>query len=103
VFSQDGSTSAAYSSLTVSASTTGQWNLSVNEGGSIYDTASGGTVQLGLWTNLVLTYDGANGDDVYKLYANGVEVDYLQDTTPRPAPAASCWARAGAAGPPAPS
>jgi len=82
VFSQDGSTSAAFSSLTVSASSTGQWNLSINEGGSTYDVASGGTVQLGLWTNLVLTYDGANGDDVYKLYANGVEVDYLQDITP---------------------
>jgi hypothetical protein len=80
VFSQDGS---SYSSLTVSASpATDEWNLSLSEGGDTYDVVSGGTVNLGLWTDLVLTFDGANGDDVYKLYANGVEVDYLQDTTP---------------------
>jgi hypothetical protein len=82
VFSQNGS---EYSSVEVSSTTSGAWSVSMNTnntGSNSYTTASGGTALAGVWTNLTLTYDTVNGADILELYANGVEVAYLRDTSP---------------------
>jgi hypothetical protein len=75
VFSQNGS---SYSTVKVSATTSGQWQVAVNTSGSAYVTATGGTVRTGVWTNLTLTYDSGAG--ILKLYASGTEVAYMQAT-----------------------
>jgi Concanavalin A-like lectin/glucanases superfamily len=82
VFSQDGTDD---SSVEVSSTASGQWSVSMNTGGTTtgtYATASGGTAHAGVWANLTLTYDAVGGADILELYANGVEVAYLRDTTP---------------------
>jgi hypothetical protein len=75
VFSQNG---ASYSTVKVTATTSGQWQVAVNTSGSAYVTATGGTVRTGVWTNLTLTYDSGAG--ILKLYASGTEVAYMQAT-----------------------
>jgi Concanavalin A-like lectin/glucanases superfamily len=82
VFSQNGS---EYSSVEVSSTTSGTWSLSMNTantGSNSYTTVTGGSARAGVWTNLTLTYDTVNGADILELYANGVEVAYLRDTSP---------------------
>ncbi len=82
VFSQSGS---KYSSVYVSCNANGTWSVSMNNGntsGSTYVSGSGGTAQVGVWTNLTVTFATGNGSDIAKLYANGVEIAVAVDTTP---------------------
>jgi Concanavalin A-like lectin/glucanases superfamily len=82
VFSQDGTDD---SSIEVSSTTSGAWSVGMNTGGTTsatYDTATGGTAHAGMWTDLVVAYDTAGGADTLKLYADGVEVAYVGDTSP---------------------
>jgi hypothetical protein len=82
VFSQNGS---EYSSVEVYSTTGGSWGVSMNTantGSSSYTTAGGGAAQVGVWTNLTLSYDTVNGADILYLYVNGVEVTSLLDTSP---------------------
>lgn len=77
VLSQNGST---YSTFKVGSTTSGAWYLSVWTSGTSYDTINVGTARTGMWTNLVLTFNAST--DLYKLYANGVEVGTIYDTSP---------------------
>jgi hypothetical protein len=82
VFSQNGS---EYSSVYVSSTTSGAWSAGMNTantGSDSYSTATGGTARAGVWTNLTLSYDTVNGADILYLYANGVEIASLLDTSP---------------------
>jgi hypothetical protein len=82
VFSQDGTDD---SSIKVSSTTTDHWSVGANTGGTTADTYAsmpGGTVQLGMWTNLTLTYDTASSLDLLDLYVNGAEVASLYATLP---------------------
>jgi hypothetical protein len=79
VLSQDGST---YSTVVVSSTTGGAWSVAMDTGsGNSYVAATSGTARVGMWTNLVVTFDAAGGADVLKLYADGVEVAYQDDPT----------------------
>jgi hypothetical protein len=82
VFSEDGTDD---SSVEVSSTTGGQWSMAMNTGGtttSSYTSVTGGTAHAGVWTSLTLTFDTVGGADILELYANGVEIAYLRDTTP---------------------
>jgi hypothetical protein len=81
VFSQNGT---SYSTVMVSSTTSGTWSMSVNTSGSSYQTNGAGTARVGLWTNLVLAYDGSGSgqDGIMRLYANGTEIGSLADTSP---------------------
>jgi hypothetical protein len=82
VLSQDGTDD---SSIEVSSTTSGAWSVGMNTGGTTsdtYTTAVGGTAYVGMWTNLVIAYDTADGADTLKLYADGVDVAYIGDTSP---------------------
>jgi hypothetical protein len=77
VLSQNGPT---YSTFKVGSNTTGTWYLSVWTSGTSYDTINAGTARTGMWTNLVLTFNAST--DLYQLYANGVEIGEIYDTSP---------------------
>ena len=82
VLSQDGTDD---SSVEVSSTTSGAWSVGMNSGGTTSDTyitATGGTAYAGMWTSLVIAYDTVGGADTLKLYADGVEVAYIGDTSP---------------------
>ena len=82
VFSQNGTDD---SSVEVSSTAGGKWSVSMNTantGSNSYTNAQGGTALAGVWTNLTLSYDTVNGADILYLYANGVEIASLVDTSP---------------------
>jgi hypothetical protein len=81
VFAQNGS---AYSTIKVTSTASGQWSVGMSTSGSSYNSSTGGTAQVGLWTDLTLTYDGGgtSGDGMLRLYANGTLVASLDDTSP---------------------
>ena len=78
ILDQNGPTS--YSTFKVGSTTTGTWYLSVFTSGTSYDTVDAGTARTGLWTNLVVTFNAST--DLYKLYANGIEIGEIYDTSP---------------------
>ena len=78
ILSQNGPTS--YSTFKLGSTTSGTWYLSVLTSGTSYDTMDVGTARTGLWTNLVITFTAST--DLYKLYANGIEVGEIYDTSP---------------------
>jgi hypothetical protein len=78
VLDQNGPTS--YSTFKLGSTTSGTWYLSVLTSGTSYDTMDVGTARTGLWTNLVITFTAST--DLYKLYANGIEVGEIYDTSP---------------------
>jgi hypothetical protein len=79
VFSQSG---ASYSTVKVSSTTGGQWQVAVSTGGSSYATAAGGTARPFTWADLTLTYNSANGADILKLYQGGTEIAALAAAPP---------------------
>jgi hypothetical protein len=81
IFSQDGSD---YSAMKVGATTSGQWSVSMEtaNGASTYNAMTTGTARVDMWTNIIVTYDHGNGDDILTLYVNGAEAGVTQDTTP---------------------
>lgn len=82
VFSENGLDDSA---VMLSSTTGGLWSASVNTGGTTsatYDTVTGGTAQVGVWTQLTMTYNAVGGADILKLYADGIELASLQDTSP---------------------
>ncbi|MER5864434.1 LamG-like jellyroll fold domain-containing protein [Kitasatospora sp. NPDC002040] len=75
--SQDGNHSSGF--LLYPDGATGQWYFCLATGDTIawsYDCASGGSVKLGAWTNIVGTYNAASG--LMTIYVNGVEVGRYQ-------------------------
>ncbi len=73
------------SSVEVSSTTNDHWSIGANTGGTTtdsYASVPGGTVQLGMWINLTLTYDTVGNLDLLDLYVNGVEIASLYATPP---------------------
>jgi hypothetical protein len=86
VFSQNGNSD---STVKVYSTPGGAWVVAINNSGTnsnSYVNTTGGTAKAGVWTDLTLTFDTGNGSDIAKLYANGVEIAVLEDTSP-PTPA----------------
>jgi hypothetical protein len=82
VFSENGTD---YSAVEVSATTGGQWSVGMNTGDTTsgtYAATSGGAAYPDVWTDLTVSYNGADGADILKLYANGTEIAYMPDVPP---------------------
>jgi hypothetical protein len=82
VFAQKGTD---YPSFEVGSTTSGAWTASMNTAGttgSATTTITGGNAYTGLWTQLTLTYSHSDGADILKLYADGVELASVADTSP---------------------
>lgn len=78
------SSAKTYPVLKLASTAQGTWQFSLNTtpdgSGNTYTTVTGGTVRLGLWTQLTVTYNAAT--NVATLYADGNEVAVNTDTAP---------------------